>query len=492
MTRSPAFVGGILVAVLAAGCTLGPDPYTAPETAADTAASFAAAAATGADVPPDDWWRSFADPVTVGLVEQALEHNTDLQAAAARVLEAEALLTSAKGNRYPQADYSLSANRNKFSFVLPQIGRVGIYSTTFSQQLTVSYQVDLFGRLRRSRQAAWASVLAAEADRTTLVNSLIAQVIRLRARISALERQLAIDRHTLDSWAQTAETVEARYRAGIIDAGELYLVRENRAASEAALPEGQRSLAAARHALDVLVGRRPGTGPALPDSLPSVPALDPIPVGLPAALLDRRPDLVAARMRLAAATARVGVALADLYPNLTLTGSTGIVSDDVSGLLDTGGQVYSAVAGLLAPIFRGGQLRAQAAAARARADAAAAAYAGAVLQALQEVEDALTSDTLLQRQLAAARRRREAARGAEELARWRYDRGTGTLLDLLAADRARQLSELSLTLTQASLWDTRVGLHLALGGHWEPATAAGDEQQATTPAPPATPPSPEG
>ncbi|HHQ47347.1 MAG TPA: hypothetical protein ENK19_00505, partial [Acidobacteria bacterium] len=282
--------------LLAAGCTLGPDPDEAPKTAADVAPSYVSAPKNAAEtttrLPADDWWRGFADPVTTELIEEALANNTDLKAAAARVLEAEAILKGARGARYPQVDYNLRGQRNKFSFVLPQVGRVGIYSTTFQHQVSVSYQLDLFGRLKRTQQAAWANVLAAEADRTTLVDSLIAQIIRLRAQISALERQLAIDHTTLASWTQTAELVEARYRAGVVDAGELYLVRENRAAAAAAIPPIERSLAAARHALDVLVGRQPGTGPKLPDTLPEVPALDPVPVGLPIALLDRRPDLV--------------------------------------------------------------------------------------------------------------------------------------------------------------------------------------------------------
>jgi len=471
--RSPWLAALAGAALLATGCTLGPDPDNAPRTAADAAESYVGASKPSGELemrlPADDWWRSFADPVTTSLIEEALKNNTDLKAAAARVLEAEAVLKGARGSRLPEVGYNLAGQRNKFSFVLPQVGRVGIYSTTFQHQLSVNYQLDLFGRLKRTEQAAWANVLAAEADRTTLVDTLIAQVIRLRAQISALERQLAIDRTTLASWTQTAELVEARYRAGVIDAGELYLVRENRAAAAAAIPPIERSLAASRNALDILVGRQPGTGPQLPDTLPAVPALDPIPVGLPVALLDRRPDLVAARMRFSAATAQVGAALANLYPNLSLTANGGIVSDDLSGLLDSSGLIYSALFNLVAPIFKGGQLRAQVDAARARAEVASAQYAGAVLQALKEVEDALTADATLQRQLEYARQRVDAAGNAEELARWRYDVGTGALLDLLAADRAKQASQLALTVTQASLWDNRVGLYLALGGNWEPA-----------------------
>ncbi len=471
--------------LLAAGCTLGPDPEQAPATAAD-AAQWAEAPTTGEEapeLPPDDWWRSFADPVTVELVETALANNTDVRVAAARVLEAEAALRSARGTLYPSVDYGLTGQRNKFSFVLPQVGRVGIYSTTFQQNLSVSYQVDLFGRLKRTRQAAWANLVGAEADRKTVVNSLIAQVIRTRAAIAAMERQLAIDRQTLESWSTTEDIVEARYRAGVVDAGELYLVRESRARAAAAIPQLERSLAAAYHALDVMLGRQPGTGPKLPETLPDVPALDPVPVGLPASLLDRRPDLVASRMQFSAATALVGVALANLYPNLTLTGSAGIVSDDVANLVNTDGLIYNVLAGLVAPIFHGGQLRAEVDAARARAEAAASRYAGAVLNALREVEDALAAEKALRDQLEWTRQQLEAARGGESLARWRYDIGTGAILDLLTADRALRNSELALTITQANLWDVRVGLYLALGGDWESAAAPPPAEDGTAEAP---------
>ncbi len=470
--------------LLAAGCTLGPDPGQAPASAADGARWAGAPAPEGEarSLPSDDWWRSFADPVTVELVEAALLGNTDVRTAAARVLEAEAALRSARGTLSPSVDYNLSGQRNKFSFVLPNVGRVGIYSTTFQQNLSVSYQVDLFGKLRRSRQAAWANLVATEADRKTVVNSLIAQVIRTRAAIAAMERQLAIDRKTLESWITTEEIVEARYRAGVVDPGELYFVRESRARAAAAIPQLERSLAAAYHALDVMLGRQPGTGPKLPDTLPHVPALDPVPVGLPASLLDRRPDLVAARMQFSAATALVGVALANLYPNLTLTTSAGIVSDDVSNLVNTDGLIYNVFAGLLAPLFRGGQLRAEVDAARARAEAAASRYAGAVLQALREVEDALSAEAALREQLQWTRQQLEAARGGESLARWRYDAGTGAILDLLTADRALRNAELALTVTEANLWDVRVGLYLALGGDWESA-AVGTSGPGAAPAP---------
>ena len=464
-------ISAVLLALAVAGCTLGPDPDEVPVTAADRAPSYIEAA-RGETPPPDDWWRRFADPVTVELVERALAANPDLHAAAARVMQSEAALASAHGARLPQVDASLDANRNKFSMVLPNVGRVGVYSTTFSDRLQISYMLDLFGRLKRSEEAAWADLMAVEANRKAVVNALIANVIRSRVRIAMLERQMEIAESTAESWRRTAALVRDRYETGIADASELHLTVNSLAQAEAAIPRLRRSLAAARHALDVLLGERPGTGAPLPDTLPPVPDLEPVPTGLPVALLDRRPDLVAARMRFSSAAARVGVALANLYPNLTLSASGGFTGNEPGDLARSSNLIYNAAMNVLAPIFHGGRLRAEVDAARARMEEAASSYAAAVLAALREVEDALAANRELEAELEAARQARDAAVAAEELTRLRYEYGTVELLDLLNADRTRRFAENALVQVQSDLWDARVALFLALGGDWETAAAA--------------------
>jgi multidrug efflux system outer membrane protein len=458
----------LLLLVSLSACTLGPDPNQKPETAADTAESYQHSAKTGTEeMAVARWWETFADPVTSELVAQALEENTDLRAAAARVMEAEAGLAAARGTRWPEASLSVSGSRSKVSFVMPSIGRVGIYSTTYADDLSVSYQVDLFGRLARARQAAWSDLLAAEASRQAVVHSVIAAVVRGRVQVASLQQQLALAESTAMSWQTTFNIVEDRYSMGLVDAEEMHLTRQSLAAAEAAIPGLEQALAAARHGLDLLVGRRPGSRNELPESLPPAPDLAPVPVGLPADLLDRRPDLVQARMQLSSATARIGIAMAKLYPSLTLTGSTGTRSDTLSDLTTTDGLVYNAVASLLAPLFSGGQLRAEVRAAEARTEQAAATYAGAVLQALREVEDALVAEEALARQLVARKVQLESSSAAEELARSHYHAGTGSMLQLLVADRARTTAEAALITARADQWQARVALILALGGDWQ-------------------------
>jgi multidrug efflux system outer membrane protein len=456
-----------LVLALGTGCTLGPDPER-PITAADEAERFAnvgeASAVDPGSVTP--WWREFGDPATVELVEMALENNNDLKVAAARVLESEALLASARSGLWPSVTYNAGANRTKTSFVLPSIGRQEIFSTTFSTSLDVGYQLDLFGKLKRTRQQAWASLLAEQAAHDTVLHAVVAGVVRSRVALANAQRSLAITQEIRSSWERTLATTERRYRSGLAGSVELYLARENLSAVRAAEAQLQGSIATASHALDVLLGRRPGSAEPVADTLDDLPSLDPVPTGLPVALLDRRPDLQQAEARLAAATYGVGIALADLYPNITLGGSIGTSSDTLSDLLDVDSVVYSAIANIAGPIFEGGRRRAGVDASRARVEQAAATYSGAVLGALREVEDALALDRANQERLDHATRRLDEARSADRVARDRYHRGVGTLLTVLETERRVRSAEEALIATKSDLWNTRIDLHLALGGDW--------------------------
>jgi multidrug efflux system outer membrane protein len=181
---------GIAAAAFAAGCTLGPEPGR-PATAADAAGSFAHAAVTTADEPASvsPWWRSFGDEATTELVELALANNTDLQVAAARVLEVEANLRRAGGARWPQLSYGAGATKQRISFVLPEVGRRTIDSTTYSTTLGASWQADLFGRLKRTRQSQWALLLAEEANREAVVHAVVAAVVRARVLAATAGRQ---------------------------------------------------------------------------------------------------------------------------------------------------------------------------------------------------------------------------------------------------------------------------------------------------------------
>jgi multidrug efflux system outer membrane protein len=461
------FVPAVAVLAATVGCTLGPEPER-PATAADVSHTFAHASEKNTGEYPEvsPWWRTFGDETTVELVELALDNNPNLQVAAARVMEAEANLRKAGGARLPQVGYGAAASTQQVSFVLPNIGRQQINSTTYSYDLNVAWQADLFGRLKRTQQSFWANLLAEEAAQQAVVHSVVASVVRARVAVATAEWALDINQEITRSWESTLKTVERRYRAGIADAVELHLARENLASSRAseAVIEGQLELS--RLALDVLVGRRPGSGNELPETLPRLPSLEPVPLGLPAELLDRRPDLRQSEMQLAAATFGVGAAIANLYPDLSLTGSVGSSADSINELTISDGLVYNAIANLIGPLFTGGQRRADVDAAKARADQAAGAYAGVVLNALREVEDALVLNESSMENQTFSDLRVSEARAADRLAKQRYQRGVETLLTVLETERRLRLAEQAIITSTADVWNARIDLFLALGGDW--------------------------
>lgn len=476
ITGAVALAVGVVMLVLSGGCTMGPDPER-PVTAADASETYVYADQQDVATLPDSttewpantlWWKRFGDPTTAELVEMAFEANPDLHVAAARVLEAEALLDAAGGARLPQIGYGLSANRSRNSFVLPEIGRINPESTTYGTSLNIAWQADLFGKLKRSQQSSWANLLAEEAARDGVLHLVVASVVRARVQVATLERALDISRNIQSSWESTTATVERRYRNGLVGAVDFYLARENLASVRAAGAVLEGSVTTSRNALDVLVGRRPGLGSPLPRTLPELPSLEPVPLGLPAELLDRRPDLRQSELRLASATYGVGVAIADLYPSLSLTASGGTASDTLNNLISSETLVYNLVANLVGPLFTGGQRRAAVDAAQARTEQAAGSYAGAVLQALREVEDALVMEATVREQLQYNDQRVADARSANRIAKDRYQRGVETLLYVLETERRFRLAEEAWISTQADLWNVRIDLFLALGGDWEP------------------------
>jgi multidrug efflux system outer membrane protein len=460
--------GVFAILVLLSGCTLGPDPER-PATAADQATAYTYSSDSGETVAGPEispWWRTFGDGTTTELVEFALANNTDLQVAAARVLEAEATLRRVGGARLPQLDYGASASTQQMSFVLPNIGRQSIKSTTYSYDLGVFWQADLFGRLKRTQQSSWASLLAEEAGREAVIHSVVAAVVRSRVLVATAAWALEINEQITSSWESTLKTVERRYRAGIADAVELHLARENLASARASEAVIAGQLEQARLALDVLVGRRPGSGIELPRTLPQLPELEPVPLGLPAELLDRRPDLRQAEMQLAAATYGVGAAIANLYPDLSLTGSVGASADRLNDLTIADGLVYNAVLSLVGPLFTGGQRRADVDIAKARGEQAAAVYAGAVLNALREVEDALVDSEASMLNFKHSDERVAEARAADRLAKQRYQRGVATLLTVLETERRLRLAEQAIISATSDVWNARIDLFLSLGGDW--------------------------
>lgn len=451
------------------GCMVG-QKYSRPETAADTAEGYFHAGRHHQDVNDlgyiDRWWEQFGDATTVLLVKAALENNNDLKAAAARVLQAEAAFAENSGRRWPEVSYNFGRDRSKRSFKFGP-DRFSVLTTSFSQDISISYILDLFGKLKRLQRAAWADMLAAEANEQALTNSIIASVIKARTDIATIQRRLAIARANTLIRQKTLQIVERRYGQGLVGPVDVRLARENLAASKAAEPLVELSLITAHHALDVLLARRPGSSPQLAETLPDLPDLDPITVGMPASLLDRRPDVRAADFALRAANERIGVSIAQLFPDLTLTASGGRSADRWRDIWKDETEIYSAIFRLTQPIFKGGQLRAQVDSAKARYSEAAAVYANTVLTALKEVEDALINEQMLRKQLSQVKLQLREALAAEELLKQRYQWGIEGIFAVLESERRRRMVEEQIAVLKGQIWTTRVNLFLALGGDWD-------------------------
>jgi len=291
-------------------------------------------------------------------------------------------------------------------------------------------------------------------------------VIKARIDIAILQQRLSIQRRSTKTQKQTLEIVEQRYRQGLAGPADVRAARQNLAAARAAEPVIELSLATAYHTLDVLLARRPGTSAPLPPMLQEPEKLEPVPVGLPAALLDRRPDIKAAEFNLRAINERLGAGIAQLFPDLTLTGIWGRSGDRWRDIWKKETEIYSAVTSLAQPVFKGGQLQAGIDAAKAQYEQAAQAYAATVLKALREVEDALVAEQMLQRQIGEAQTGLNEAIAAEKLSFERYKNGVGSVLTVLEAQQRITAAENQLVLLKGNLLTARVNLFLALGGDW--------------------------
>jgi len=465
MRSGIAVILGVLMAGTA-GCTLGPEAHR-PDSIVDEQTRYIGEGAVDQAEPPDMtmWWRTFEDPTLDALVDRAVQRNLDLRIAAARVMEAEALLGVAAGQRWPSLEGSIGRDRRQTTFEFTG-DRFSSRATTYTMELRTAWQVDLFGKLRRGQERALYDLLASRADRDAMLHTIIAQTVETRALIATLQAQLDLVYDNTASFASTAGFINRRYENGVTTALELRLAKENLAFSRSREPQFERQLREAEHALDVLLARQPGSGDDLLATLPEVPPLAIPETGLPLALLDRRPDLRAAEYRAMANQAGIGVAMADLFPDITISASGGYQTSNTNDWITPESLIWDLLAQATWKILQGGALRANVDAERARAEAAAAQYAKTVLTALREVEDALAAERLLREQYEQLKISVEEAREAENLARARYERGVENILAVLETERRKRDAEDRMIAARFSLWQARVNLYLALGGDW--------------------------
>jgi outer membrane protein, multidrug efflux system len=455
-------------------CTVGPD-YEPPKAEVPPSWSNAETGGPGEPVDLARWWTSFEDRTLDGLVERAIGSNLDLKVAAARVREARAQRGVAASSGLPKLDASASYSRNRRSENAFGVGGGGgaafspdpeydLYQAGFD----ASWEIDVFGGVRRSVEAADADIEASIEDRRSVLVTLLGEVGSVYIDVRRLQRQLAITRDNLRSQRETARLTRTRFDAGVNS--ELDVTRAEAQASTTAsqIPALERDLSHAVYRLGVLLGRAPGAlGDELAQEAPIPRASSAVKVGLPSDLLLRRPDIRRAERELAAATARIGAATAKLYPRFSLTGSLGLSSLEASHFAEHDSWFGSIGPSLRWPIFAGGRIRAGIEVQNARQEQALARFEAAVLTGLEDVENALVSysrERVRRESLAEAA---ASNRRAVEIVRSRFTTGLIPFLDVLEAERSLNDSENDLAASEAAVSSSLVALYKALGGGWE-------------------------
>ena len=464
------------ILLMTAACVHAPDGMEDALPVAIPGEWTAGAGSMEAAVPGGAWWDSFGDPELSSLIAETLENNRDLRMAAARIDAAAAQARIAGADLLPSLGASATAARRRQNFIgFPSLGSpasgaassaapevVSTTSTTLGVSLDAGWEPDLWGRIRSGTSAAAADLHAAGADYEAARLSLAGQVARTWFAIAESSRLLDLAERTVESFGRTVDQVRSRFARGLRPSLDLRLALTSLHTAEAALDQLRSQRAALVRQIEVLAGRYPEGGIERRPDLPPLPPA--IPAGLPAELIGRRPDMAAAEQRLHAAGFRVTEARRSLYPRLTLTGRYGTQSERLGDLLDGDFTVWSLVAGLVQPLFQGGKLRAGVELADAREREALEGYVGAALNAYREVESALEAERILSGVESGYTAASEQALAARRLAEERYRAGLDGFLTVLGAQRRDIDAESRLISIRRLRLDTRVDLHLALGG----------------------------
>ncbi len=443
--------------LLAAGCAHRP---SAPEAVLPTPVPEHFVSLPSASHAADGWLADFGDPQLAALVGEALGGNLTLQAAMARLDQALALARIEGAERWPALAVSGAARRQTVNNLADPPVRAR--SDRFDLGAVAGWELDVWGRVRAQARAAQSDARAAEADFAALRLSLATRVAQ--AWFAAIEAaaQVALARETVASFEKNLGTVEERFQRGLNPALDVRLTRANVANARATLAQQQRLADAAVRQLEVLLGRYPAGAMAPAAELPRLG--EPVPAGVPAELLQRRPDIVAAWQRLLAADARLVQSQRARLPAISLTASYGRASGELEDLLKSSFDVWSLVGNLTAPVFQGGRLAANVRRAEARRAEAAAAYGETVLSAFREVEVALVSEALLREQLVAVEAAAVESMGAQQLAEERYERGLADIITVLESQRRAFTARSAALAIQNQLLQNRLALYLALGG----------------------------
>jgi multidrug efflux system outer membrane protein len=455
-------MGLICGLLLFAGCAVGPTykrpPVSAPQTFRGDTTSLTNSLG---DMP---WWQLFRDDTLQSLIRTALTNNFDIRIAASRVEQARAVLEENRAGYFPQITYAGAAGVGKNSIEGNPIPN-GSQTRWYEATVDVSWEIDLWGRIRRMNESARAQFLATAEARTNVMISLISDVAQSYFQLLALDRELEIAHDTTNSFSRSLTLFSEQLKGGVASKLETSAAEAAEATAAAQVPELERQIAIQENQIRILLGQNPGPIMRGKKLLEQVLPPD-VPPGLPSALLERRPDIREAEELVHSANAQVGVAKADFYPKFDLTALAGKVSSSLSGFTDGGANAWEIGADLAGPIFEGGLLKGQYRQARAVWQETVLEYQSTVLNAFAEVSNALESRDQLGRERDQQERAVRAYEEAVHVANERYRAGSASYYELLQEQQLLYPAQNALTQTELNQLLSIVQLYLALGGGW--------------------------
>lgn len=445
------------------GCAVGPN-YHRPSV--ETPPSWRFEDKEAREVANTLWWEQFDDPVLNELIQTVLKENKDLKIAAARVEEFMGRHATTRAELFPQVGAGASAGRTRITEkgYAPLSSAVENPYNDYRVILNASWEIDVWGKLRRATEAARAELLGTEEGRRAVILTLVTSVASAYVNLRDLDKQLEIAKRTVDSREDNYSLFRLRFDVGVISETELYQAKSEYEQALVTVPFLEKVIAQQENALSVILGRNPGAiprGKTIDEFvLPAVPA------GLPSDLLANRPDIRQAEQELITANARIGVAKSFYFPSISLTGLFGSASTDLSDLFSGPAKVWSFAAPLTAPIFTAGAIRGQVRSAEAVQRQALVRYQQSIQASFRDVEDALVDQRKSREQLEVQARRVESLRNYASLARVRFDQGYTGYIEVLDAQRSLFAAELAHAETKGVLFQALVNLYKAMGGGW--------------------------
>lgn len=467
------FVTRVLVAtslLWLGGCTtMGPD-YQRPEI--DTPQSWQIPVEKTAVIANESWWKLFEDPILDGLIQTALENNRDLRIAAARLREFAARVDIARSGFYPNVGYGAGASRiqtsrNALGGPPDGVSRTG---SDYNLNVGVGWELDLWGKIQRSSEAARADLLAAEHGRRALVLSLVSGVASAYIELLSLDQQLVIAQDTLKRRAETVDLFKTQFEGGVVSKLEVAQARAEYETTAILIPAIEQQIRITEYNLAVILGRNPG--PIARSTAIGKLALPQVPADIPSQVLLQRPDILQAEQNLVAANALIGVARAAYFPSISLTGLLGLASAELSTLLDGASGVWNAGAAVAGPIFSGGALDARLRVAESVQQQLLQSYLLTIQRAFADVDKALVSVRKLNEILAASERQVQALKDYAKYAKDRYDEGYVSYIEVLDAERSLFDAELEYTKRQGASYAALIEVYKAMGGGWVDAAEA--------------------